>query len=280
LKAWPRSKTNWRAYDLETPMKIDPNEIVERYCRDWDGVTPYARATIVHTNGAVAAKAGAKAVVTSDGTLIGWIGGGCIRGAVLRAARQAMDAAVPRLIRVRPRAEITADHDSDGVEIHPSGCPGRGRADVFIEPVMPKPPLVVIGASHTAYALADIASGLSVEIVPIDGGADSVALSALGQLAGLDHGFIVIATQGTGDHAALTAALATDTPYIAFIASRAKVAAIRERLAAEGVSPAALARLRSPAGLSIGAKTPAEIAIAVLAEIISLRRTAAKESRA
>ena len=85
-------------------MKIDPNDIVERYCRDWDGVTPYARATIVHTDGAMAAKAGAKAVVTSDGTLIGWIGGGCIRGAVLRAARQAMDAAVPRLIRVRPQA--------------------------------------------------------------------------------------------------------------------------------------------------------------------------------
>ncbi len=260
-------------------MKVDPNEMVERYCRNWDGATPYARATIVHTDGATAAKAGAKAVVTSDGTLIGWIGGGCIRGAVLRAARQAMDAAVPRLIRVRPKAEVAAGFDSDGVEIHPSGCPGRGRADVFIEPVMPKPPLVIIGASHTAYALADMAAGLSVEIVPVEGGANNAILSALHRLHGLDHGFIVIATQGAGDHAALTAALATDTPYVAFIASRAKVAAIRERLAAEGVSEAALARLRSPAGLSIGAKTPAEIAIAVLAEIISLRQAAAKEGQ-
>ncbi len=258
-------------------MKIDPNDIVERYCREWDGVTPYARATIVHTDGATAAKAGAKAVVTSDGALIGWIGGGCIRGAVLRAARQAMDAAVPRLIRVRPKAEVTADHDSDGVEIHPSGCPGRGRADVFIEPVMPKPPLIVIGASDTAYALADIAAGLSVDVVPIEKATDGA--SALRQHAGLDHGFIVIATQGAGDHAALTAALATDTPYIAFIASCAKVAAIRKRLAAEGVADTALARLRSPAGLSIGAKTPAEIAIAVLAEIISLRHAASKEGK-
>ena len=261
-------------------MKIDPNDIVERYCRDWDGVTPYARATIVHTDGATAAKAGAKAVVTFDGTLIGWIGGGCIRGAVLRAARQAMLAASPRLIRVRPRAEVAADFDSDGVELHSSGCPGRGRADVFIEPVLPKPPLVIIGASHTAYALADMASGLSVELVTIDGSADSAPLSALSQLPGLDHGYIVIATQGAGDHAALTAALATDTPYIAFISSRAKVAAIRERLAAEGVPQAALARLRSPAGLNIGAKTPAEIAIAVLAEIISWRQTGAKEGQA
>jgi xanthine dehydrogenase accessory factor len=145
---------------------------------------------------------------------------------------------------------------------------------------MPKPPLVVIGASHTAFALADMAAGLSVEIVPIDGTADSPPLSALPQLPGLDHSFIVIATQGAGDHAALTAALATDTPYIAFIASRAKVTSIRERLAAEGVSQAALARLRSPAGLSIGAQTPAEIAIAVLAEIISLRRAMAMEGQA
>ena len=165
-------------------MTPDPNDIVERYCRNWDGLTPYARATVVHTNGATAAKAGAKAIVTFDGELIGWIGGGCLRGAVLRAARQAMDTAEPRLIRVRPKEQITAPKDPDGVELHANGCPGKGKADVFIEPVMPKPPLVVIGTTHIARALSDLASSLSVELIAIGGDSEEAQLSALARAAG------------------------------------------------------------------------------------------------
>jgi xanthine dehydrogenase accessory factor len=260
-------------------MIIDPNEIMENYCRNWDGVTPYARATIVHTEGATAAKAGAKAVITSGGELIGWIGGGCLRGAVLRAARQAIDAAAPKLIRVRPKEQISGPCDVDGIELYASGCPGKGRADVFIEPVMPKPPLVVIGASHAARAVAELAAGLSVELVLIDGGTDADKLAALPERPAIDRGFIVIATQGAGDHAALTSALATDAPYIAFIGSPAKADVLRERLAADGVPEAALARLRAPAGLRIGAKTPWEIAIAILAEIISVRQDVSAKSQ-
>ena len=258
-------------------MTPDPNDIVERYCRNWDGLTPYARATVVHTNGATAAKAGAKAIVTFDGELIGWIGGGCLRGAVLRAARQAMDAAEPRLIRVRPKEQITAPKDPDGVELHANGCPGKGKADVFIEPVMPKPPLVVIGTTHIARALSNLASSLSVELIAIGGDSEEAQLSALAERPRLEHGSIIVATQGTRDYAALKSALATDAPYIAFISSRTKAKAMRDRLAADGVSEALLARLRAPAGLNIGAKTPAEIAISILAEIISLRQAAAKD---
>jgi xanthine dehydrogenase accessory factor len=259
-------------------MTPDPNDIVESYCRNWDGRTPYARATVVHTDGATAAKAGAKAIVTFEGELIGWIGGGCLRGAVLRAARQAMDAAEPRLIRVRPKEQITAPKDLDGVELHANGCPGKGRADIFIEPVLPKPLLVVIGATHIARALADLASNLSVELIAIAGGLDDVQLSALAERKGLSRGSIIVATQGTGDYAALKGALETDAPYVGFISSRTKANTLRERLAADGASEASLARLRAPAGMHIGAKTPAEIAISILAEIISLRQAAPKES--
>lgn len=257
-------------------MTADPDEIVERYCRNWDGLMPYARATIVHTVGATAAKAGAKAVVTFDGELIGWIGGGCLRGAVLRAAREAMNAGAPRLIRVRPKEEIHTRQDHDGVELHPNGCPGKGRADIFIEPVMPKPPLIVIGTSHIARAVCELAAGLNVKLVPMGSGENSPPLAGLRERPGLERGFIVVATQGSGDHAALMSALATDAPYIAFIASRAKAETLRERLAADGVPETSLARLRAPAGLKIGAKTPAEIAISVLAEIISFRQTASE----
>jgi xanthine dehydrogenase accessory factor len=253
-------------------MIVDPNETVERYCRDWDGRTPYARATIVHTQGLTAAKAGAKAVITSAGDLIGWIGGGCMRRAVMRAARQAMDTATPRLIRVRPREEISVQHDPDGVELHSSSCPSKGRAEIFIEPIMPKPPLVIIGQSEIAHALADFAASLDVEVIACGGWSQATSASDWQGHARLSRGFIIIATQGAGDAAALTAALQAEAPYVAFIASRAKARAMRERLAAEGVAESTLARLRTPAGLDIGAKTASEIAIAILAEIISVRR--------
>jgi xanthine dehydrogenase accessory factor len=248
-------------------MIADPNDTVETYCRNWDGITPYARATVVHTEGMTAAKAGAKAVVTAAGELIGWIGGGCIRGAVMRAAAQALDTATPQLIRVRPKEQITARQDPDGVELHASGCPSKGRAEIFIEPIMPKPPLVIIGAGPIARSLAELGASLHLDIVARDGRGQDWA-----QHMGIGQGFIVIATQGAGDMQALTSALATDAPYVAFIGSRNKAKALRDRLCAEGVSQEALARLRTPAGLNIGAKTSAEIAISILAEVISVRR--------
>src|SRR5271166_4072239 len=137
-------------------MIIDPNESVDRFCRNWDGAAPYVRATIIRTEGATAAKPGAKAIVTAEGKIIGWLGGACVRGAVVRAARQAIETAVPRLIRVRPKEHITTERDVDGVELHASSCPSKGSADVFIEPVMPKCPLVVIGASYVAKAIAEL----------------------------------------------------------------------------------------------------------------------------
>jgi xanthine dehydrogenase accessory factor len=258
-------------------MTIDPNETVETYCRNWDGVTPYARATIVHTRGATAAKAGAKAVVTSDGELVGWIGGGCLRGAILRAAREAIDTGAPRLIRVRPKAETIAPLDNDGIPLYASGCPGNGGADVFIEPVLPKPSLIIIGASQVAQAVADLAAGLSFELIRTEPDKATAELRALSNEPRLDRSFIVIATQGAGDHVALKSALETNAPYVAFVASRAKAAALRERLTAEGISEAAFARLRAPAGLQISGKTPSEIAIAILAEIISVHRAADPE---
>ncbi len=252
-------------------MTADPNEHVESYCRNWNGVTPYARVTIVRTQGATAAKAGAKAVVTAEGELIGWIGGGCLRGSVLRAAREAIDAAAPRLIRVRPREDISAPQDADGVALYASGCPGKGGADVFIEPVMPKPPLIVVGHSQVGQALAELAPGLGFDLVLIGGEGRASQFPELSGKPGLERGFIVIATQGSGDHAALKAALSSAAPYVACIASRAKAEALREKLAAEGVSGDALARLRAPAGLDIGARTPSEIAVSIMAEIIAMR---------
>jgi xanthine dehydrogenase accessory factor len=256
-------------------MSADPNETVEGYCRNWNGATPYVRATIIRTEGATAAKAGAKAIVTSEGELIGWLGGGCLRGAVLRAAQQAIRSGTPKLIRVRPKEQVNSGQDTDGVELHSSSCPSKGSSEVFIEPVLPKPPLVVIGASYVASALTELALPLGFALVPVatnSGSNASVALSELPHTPGLERAFIAVATQGSGDYAALSAALATPAPYVAFVSSPAKAKSMRERLAKDGLDAASLKRLHAPAGLNIGSETPAEIAVAILAEIVSLRR--------
>ena len=257
-------------------MAADPSENVESFCRNWDGAAPYARATIVRTEGATAAKAGAKAIVTAEGELIGWLGGGCLRGAVLRAAQQAIKSGRPKLIRVRPKEQVSADSDADGVELYPSSCPSKGSSEVFIEPVLPKPKMIIIGASYVAKALADLAPMLGFEPIPMANTQGShhptLPLGALDQYPATGRAFIVVATQGAGDYAVLKAAMATSAPYVAFVGSLAKVKAMRAGLLEEGAAESALVRLHAPAGLDIGSETPAEIAVAILAEIISFRR--------
>jgi xanthine dehydrogenase accessory factor len=260
-------------------VTTDPNETVESYCRNWDGAAPYARATIVRTEGATAAKAGAKAIVTAAGELIGWLGGGCLRGAVLRAAQSAIRSGEPKLIRVRPKEQVTGPADADGVELHASSCPSKGVSDIFIEPVTPKPVLIVIGTSFVAGALVQMAAPLGfglLQVTPAPGNNTAIPLSELQQQPGLDRSFITIATQGSADYAALSAAMATAAPYVAFVASTAKSAAMRERLTKDGFDETSLVRLHAPAGLNIGSETPAEIAVAILAEIIGFRRAAAQ----
>ena len=257
-------------------MSADPNESVEIYCRNWNGAVPYARATIVRTEGPVSAKAGAKAIVTAEGELIGWLGGGCLRGAVLRAAQEAIRSGSPKLIRVRPKDQVHGSQDGDGVELHVSSCPSKGSSEIFVEPVLPKPVLAVIGASFVAAALREIAPLLGfglVHVASVRGSDTALPLSELPSQPGLERAFIAVATQGAGDYAALNAALATPAPYIAFVSSTAKAQTMRERLIRDGFDAAALERLHAPAGLDIGSETPAEIAVAILAELVSLRRT-------
>jgi xanthine dehydrogenase accessory factor len=168
----------------------------------------------------------------------------------------------------------------EGVEFAPNMCPSQGTMDVFVEPVLPKPEILICGASPVAVALADLAQRLgflvSVAASPEDHDKFSAADLAL---TGFDFSallpaerYIVVATQGRGDEAALAAAVRAPARHIAFVGSRRKAAALREKLAGKGADPARLAAVRSPAGLDLGAVTPEEIALSILAEIVELRR--------
>ncbi|HUA77600.1 MAG TPA: XdhC family protein [Acetobacteraceae bacterium] len=237
----------------------------------------FAVATVVRTLSLTAAKAGAKAVIRADGTIeAGWIGGGCARGAVLRAARAAIADGRPRLVSVQPpdlleAGGIEAGEDREGIHFEKNLCPSQGSMDIFVEPVLPRPELLVCGATPVAEAIASLAPhfGFHVRITAPDSSA------GFGDLPPAER-YIVVATQGSGDRAALAASLHANARYVGFVASRRKIAALRAALAAEGFDPAELDALHAPAGLPIDAVTPEEIALSILAEITSIRRRGAR----
>lgn len=261
------------------PMRPDVLDLVIRFKTNGD---PFALATVVRTVSVTAAKAGAKAVIGADGTISGgWIGGGCARGAVLRAAQEALADGCPRLISIQPE-DLLLEHDvmagqtRDGIVYARNMCPGHGTIDVFVEPVLPRPQLVICGASPVAIALADLGRRMGFFVVVCAAAADHVAFPDVDRLiegflipAG---GYLVVATQGSGDKAALQAAVGASAKYLAFVGSRRKAAALKTDLRAAGIDAAALDAIRAPAGLDLGAITPDEIALSIIAEIIGVHR--------
>ncbi|MGB0694444.1 MAG: XdhC family protein [Rhodospirillaceae bacterium] len=253
---------------------------------------PYVLATVVRTVSVTAAKAGAKAVIDAQGEILaGWIGGGCARGAVLKAAKKALEDGQARLVSIQPRdllldQGIKPGQTREGIEFAKNMCPSQGTMDVFVEPVLPRPQLVICGTSPVALALAHQAPsiGLDVTVCGPDAEGLPVPPSARTQPSfSMDQPmkrppFLVVSTQGKGDLVALEAVLNAKTParHIAFVGSRKKLAALTEDLAAKGHAPEALARIKGPAGLDLGAITPEEIALSILAEILQVRR---KEDR-
>lgn len=246
----------------------------------------FVLATVVRTVSVTAAKAGAKAIIRPDGTVVeGWIGGGCARGAVLKAARQALDDGQSRLVSVQPEDILTelgvsAGEEQNGIQFAKNMCPSKGTMDVFVEPVFPLPELYILGSSPVAVALAETGSRFGFRCIAC---APAGELDAFVEVDDLVAGYllpkeangqryIIVSTQGRGDEAALREALSATADHVAFVGSRAKAQSLRERLSADGVGENALTRLKAPAGLDIGAITPEEIALSILAEIVGVRR--------
>src|SRR5262250_1805998 len=218
---------------------------------------PFVLATVVRTVSVTAAKAGAKAIIRPDGMIIaGWIGGGCAKGAVLKAAREALADGEPRMVSVRPEdllAElgIKPGETREGVRFASNLCPSKGTMDIFVEPVLPHPSLVILGASPVALSLAAQARPLGYHVTlaapaaDLGGSPDVDKLIdgfRLGELHQAKR-FVVVSTQGKGDEAALRVALATNGSYHAFVGSHRKMMALREKLIAEGVDATSLDRV-------------------------------------
>jgi xanthine dehydrogenase accessory factor len=246
----------------------------------------FVLATVVRTVSVTAAKAGAKAIIRPDGTIVaGWIGGGCAKGAVLKAAREALADGEPRMVSVQPEnllAElgVKPGETREGVRFASNMCPSKGTMDIFVEPVLPHPSLVILGASPVALSLAAQARQLGYHVTLAAPAADLTAVPDADivvdgfALAYVNNArrFVVVSTQGKGDEAALKQALAIEAGYHAFVGSKRKMTALRDKLISTGLDPAAINRVKAPAGLDLGAITPEEIAMSILAEITVERR--------
>jgi xanthine dehydrogenase accessory factor len=237
---------------------------------------PFALATVVRTVAATAAKAGAKAVILPDGTISeGWIGGGCARAAVLKAAKDALADGRSRLVSVQPpdllaEQGVEPGDEQQGIRFAKNMCPSQGTMDIFIEPVLPRPQVIVCGSSPVAVAVADLAGRSGFAVTICAPAADQAAFAHADRrvegyalpVAEAGARYVVVSTQGRGDEAA----------YVAFVGSRKKADALKAALSQRGVPAERLAKLKAPAGLDLGAITPDEIAISILAEIVAARR--------
>lgn len=255
---------------------VDCDSILDRASQLKTAGTPFAIVTVVRSESPTSAKPGAKAIVHPDGTIEGWIGGGCAQPAVLKSVRQALQEGKPRLIRISP--ERSEDTEVGVVEFG-MACHSGGTLDIFIDPVTARPVLLIIGASPAGQVLSTLARqvGFDVHVVAADATRDLFpqAERVLDRLEGIAltaPAFIVVATQGKRDEAGLEAALATGAEYIAFIASRRKAAKLKEYLRERGHDSERVDAIIAPAGVMTGAVTPEEIALSVLTGVVQARR--------
>lgn len=243
---------------------------------------PFAVATVVRRLAPSSGKTGDKAVINRYGELFGWVGGGCTRSIILKEAETALQEGKPRLVRITPDG---AEEVGEGINAYRMTCHSGGTVDVYIEPVLPRPHLVVMGKSAIAQALVRLGKAMNYRVTALAPGAGIDTFEKVDELhTKLDlssirftaNTFLVVATQGEQDEAAMLQALAKERPYVAFVASRRKREAVFAFLAQSDVSDEQISRIHSPAGLDINAKTPEEVAVSILAQIIQVNRDEAR----
>jgi len=217
---------------------------------------PFVHATVVHAERPTSAKPGDAAVVFADGTIEGFVGGTCAESTVRAQSLALLDSGEPLLLRITPTEDDTADTEPDRLTVH-NPCLSGGTLEIFLEPVVPAPVLAVHGESPIAQALASLGATLGYQVrtgpdVEVGGAAA-----------------VVCASHGRDEEEVLAAALDARVPYVGLVASRKRGEAV---VASLDVDEAARAQVHTPAGMDIGARTPEEVALSVLAEMVAERR--------
>src|SRR5271170_1392418 len=246
----------------------------------------FATATVVRYEAPISGKPGDKAIIFADGEVWGWIGGGCAKPVVVKEALLALKDGRPRLVRISPTSS-----EEEGIVAYNMTCHSGGTLDVYIEPVLPKPHILIVGRSPVGQTLAKLAKAINytVSVAAPESSQENYPevdrVQANFNLTDLNvspHTLIVVSTQGECDEEALENALRTDATYVAFIASKVKATKVLQYLAERGVGAERLSQVKAPAGMNIGARSPEEIAVSILAEIVQLSRAKviSRETRA
>jgi xanthine dehydrogenase accessory factor len=232
---------------------------------------PFVTATVVRVQRPTSVEAGSVALVLADGTIEGFVGGVCAEHSVRAYSMLALRSGEPVLLRIVPdpdgeaAAEGTEVASEDGVVTVANPCLSGGTIEVFLEPAPPAPRVLVVGDTPIAVALARIGPELGLEMVATEGGADGPEPAA-GDLA------LVVAAHGRNELSALRTALDAEVPYVGLVASDKRGAGVLAELAADGVAKELLERIEVPAGIPIGSHGPGEVAVSILARIVSVRR--------
>jgi xanthine dehydrogenase accessory factor len=242
---------------------------------------PAALATVVKTRGASPRNAGAKMLVYPDGTIVGSVGGGEMELRVIAAAKDALRDGQPRYL------DMTLSNEQRG---DPMIC--GGEMEIFVEPLLTAPTLVIVGAGHIGAAVAQLGKFLGFRIVVLDDRLEFVTpenfphaderiagdiVAKIRDIEITPQTYVVLVTRAhTLDAALLGAIVEKDAAYIGMLGSQRRVLTVMDTLKHQGVSKAALARVHAPIGIEIHAETPEEIAVSILAEIIQIKRQKAR----
>jgi len=218
--------------------------------------TPFVIATVVRVEKPASAHPGDTAIVHPDGRLEGFVGGACATSTVRLHALHVLETEQPLLLRIQPDGDQAAAEA--GISTVVNSCLSGGALEIFLEPQLPAPLVRVVGDSPVADVLRELAPPLGFEV-------------AVGDSADAGDAAVVIASLGHDDGQAVEQALSCGAAYVALVASRRRGRAVVEGLRAAGVAPVDLERLHTPAGLDIGARTHAEIALSILAELVQER---------
>ena len=220
---------------------------------------PFVTATVVRAQSPTSARPGDVALVLADGTIDGFVGGVCAEESVRLHGLRVLETGEPLLLRLVPDAGAQEDVVEGAVTAH-NPCHSGGTLEIFLDPSLPPPRVVVVGDAPVAQALRELAPHVGLEATD-------------GAISGDDLA-VVVASHGRNEEPALSAALTEGVPYVGLVASERRGAAVRASLDLPGEL---LERLHTPAGLAIGARTPAEIALSILAEIVQERRAGAPQ---
>ena len=227
----------------------------------------FALATVVWRQGPSSSKQGSRAIITTDGQLDGWIGGACAEPVVIREAKQVIADGHARLLLLGSPDQFGTSVP-EGMTVVPISCQSEGALEVYIEPVLPVPHLVIVGGSPMAHSLAAMAGALGW-CTDLRSPQDFTAGHAD------ERSMVIVATQGHADEDMIERAVAMRPAYLGLVASRRRGEAVLGYLAERGVPKDQLDRVHAPAGLDLGKTTHEEMAVAILAELVQLRASGA-----